>query len=226
MTSEVGPVPWEDASVPFPANLGLTWWETLVAPARFFRGVWWEGPLARPVLYFLSVAILAATLGLFWFVWGPWGAAADTGLTLELQLLAFFLTPLVMLAALGVVTLVQHLFVLLLAPEHRGIGSTATVLCYSSGVGLVSALFPPALGMVGPAPGLGGVMYVAWYFALALAVQVWYVALMVLGVRAAHSTTTGRAAAIVLLPIGIALTVTAVLVIAAIALFALADLPF
>ena len=219
------PVPWEDGSVPFPANLGLTWWDCLVSPNRFFARVSWETPFARPLLYYLILTILAGLLGLFWFVWGPWGAAEELGLTLELQLLSFFLTPFAVLLALGFVSLVQHLFVVLLAPGRRGLGATATVLCYASGVGLVTAVLPPALGFTGPVPGIVGATYLVIYFMIAAAAQVWSVVVLVIGVRQAHSTTTGRATAIVLLPMAIGLVFAVALVIVAIALLTLIGIP-
>jgi len=219
------PVPWEDESVPFPANLGLTWWECLVSPDRFFARVSWEMPFVRPLLYYLILTILAGLLGLFWFVWGPWGAAEELGLTLELQLLSFFLTPFVVLLVLGFVSLVQHLFVVFLAPGRRGLGATATVLCYASGVGLVTAALPPALGFTGPVPGMLGATYLAIYFMIALVAQAWSVVILVIGLRRAHSTTTGRATAIVLLPMAVGLVFIVALVIVAIALLTLAGLP-
>jgi hypothetical protein len=219
------PVPWEDGSVPFPANLGLTWWDCLVSPDRFFARVSWETPFARPLLYYLILTILAGLLGLFWFVWGPWGAAEELGFTLELQLLGFFLTPFAVLLALGFVLLVQHLFVVLLAPGRRGLAATATVLCYASGVGLVTAALPPALGFTGPVPGILGATYLVVYFMIAVAAQTWSVVVLVIGLRRAHSTTTGRAAAIVLLPVAIGLVFAVTLVIVAITLLTLADFP-
>ena len=221
MSQAARPVAWEDEAVPFPANAGLTWWECLVSPERFFGRVSWGGPFVRPLLYFLIVAIFAGMLGLFWFVWGPWGAAGELGLTLEMQLLSFFLTPFVVLLALGVVALAQHLFVVLLVPERRGLGATATVLCYASGVGLVSSLFPPALGLGGSLPSVLGAAYLVCYATLAVAVQVWYIVVLVIGIRRAHSTTTGRAAAIVLLPFVIALLISTAIVITALLLLPL-----
>jgi hypothetical protein len=218
-------IAWEDAEAPFPANFGLTWWECLVSPERFFSRVSWRGSFFRPLLYFLIVGIVAAVLGLFWFVWGPWEAAGEYGLTFELQLLSFFLTPFAFLLALGLISLVQHLLVLMLAPHRRGLGATATVLCYGSGVGLVTAVLPPAIGLVGSAPGVFRTVYLVLYVLLTLTVQVWYVVVLVIGMRQAHSTTTGRAVAIVLLPLAIGLALMAVLVMMAVALIALADLP-
>ena len=224
MSYHPGPIAWEDGDTPFPANFGLAWWECLVSPERFFSRVSWDEPFSRPLLYFLVVGVLAAALGLFWFVWGPWGPAAP-GLALEIQLLSFFLTPFALLVALGLISLALHLFVLLLAPDRRGLGATATVLCYASGVSLVSAVLPPAMGLVGPAPGVFGAVYLILYVMLMLAVQVWYLAVLVIGIRQAHSVTGGRAAAIVLLPVAIGLVLTVVLVIVVVALVALADLP-
>lgn len=225
MSSDGRPVAWEDGSVSFPANLALTWWECLVSPDRFFRRVYWRGSFSRPLLYFLIVAVVAGMLGLFWFAWGPWESAGRFSVTLEVELLSFFLTPFALLLGLGVVASLQHLFVFLLAPERRGIGSTATVLCYASGVGLVTAIVPPALGWFGPAPGGPGPIYLGAYVTLALATQVWYVVVNVTGLRRAHSTTTGRAAAIVLLPIAIGLVLAGVFLMIALALVTMAELP-
>lgn len=219
------PVPWEDESVPFPANLGLTWWDCLVSPDRFFARVAWEKPLARPLLYYLILTILAGLLGLFWFVWSPWGAAEHLGLTLELQLLSFFLTPFALLLALGLIALMQHLFVVLLVPDRRGFGATATVLCYGSGVGLLKSVLPPALGLTGSVGGAFGATYLVLHVMLMVAVLAWYVVVVVIGVRRAHSTTSGRAAAVVLLPMAIGLVLAVAFIIMAIALLTLADLP-
>lgn len=218
-------VAWEDDAVPFPANLGLTWWDCLTSPARFFARVSWEGTFARPLLYYLIVAVLGALLGLFWFVWGPWGAAGQLGLTLQWQLLSFFLAPFAMLLALGVASAVQHLFVLMLVPVHRTLRTTATVLCYSSGVGLLLAALPPAFGLGATPRGLFGSFYVVVYLTVGIAVQLWYVAVLVRGMRQAHATTTGRALAIVVLPIVLVFGLALGLAIVAAALVALAELP-
>ncbi len=68
---------------------------------------------------------------------------------------------------------------LLLLDRRKGIGATARVFCYSWGPG-VFALFP----ILGPPVGF-----------------VWSVVLLVIGVREAHQTTSGRAAAVVLTPL-------------------------
>jgi len=120
---------------------------------------------------------------------------------------------------------IQHLFVLMLAPERRDFGATATVFCYSSGVGLLTAVLPPAFGFGAALGGLFGSFYLVVYSMLALAVQLWYVAVLVFGMRRAHSTTTGRAIAVVLLPIGVGFALVLGLAIVAAALIAFAELP-
>lgn len=225
MSETASRVSWEDPAAPFPANLSLTWWECLVAPTRFFERVDWEAPFARPLLYFLIVAILGGFVALFWFVWGPWGGAQAFGLTLELQLLSFFLTPFVVLAGLALVTLAQHLFVLMLAPRRRGLAATGRVLCYANGIGLLCGVMPPVLTPTGMMTGMPGALYLVSYVALLVAVQVWYVIVVTLGMREAHRVSTGRAAAIVLLPMAAALFLAGTLVFVLITLAALAELP-
>ena len=225
MSGPAGRVPWEDPAVPFPANLALTWWECLVSPTRFFSRLDWDGPFARPLLYFLVMAILGGVAGLFWFAWGPWGVADAFGLTLEFQLLSFFLTPFVVLLALGLVALLQHLFAVLLAPGHRGLAATGRVLCYAGGIGLLTGILPPAFGPAGVAPGIAGGLYLLAYVPTVVAVQVWYVVVVVIGIREAHAVPTGRAAAIVLLPLVLLAVLFVILVFLAVALSALAGLP-
>jgi hypothetical protein len=142
-----------------------------------------------------------------------------------MQLLSFFLTPFVVLIALGFVALLQHLFAVLLAPHRRGLTATARVLCYAGGIGLLTGVMPPAFGPAGVAPGIFGGLYILAYASLVISVQVWYVIVSVLGMREAHSVSTGRAAAIVLLPIALMLFGFVTLVFAVVALSALAGLP-
>jgi hypothetical protein len=218
VNSAAPPITWEDDSVPFPANAGLTWLDCIVSPDRFFSRVAWGGSFARPLLYLLIVAVLAGTLGLFWYLWVPRGGALLVGTGLDVQLLSFFLTPFAVLLGLAVMAVLQHLFVVLLAPDRRGLAATATVLCYGSGVSLVTAALPPALGPGAVLGGALGALYAVFYVGLATAVHVWYVVVLVIGIRRAHGTTTGRAAAIVLLPILIGVTVAATMMVAAILL--------
>ena len=118
----------------------------------------------------------------------------------------------------------MHLFCVLLAPAHRGIRATATVMCYAAGVGLVTAALPPAFGYGGPLPGVSGA-YLVLYASVAFAVQTWHLFILVMGVRRAHATSTARAAAIVLLPLAIAIALAVSLLLVAIALVSIAGIP-
>lgn len=177
------PVAWEDAAVAFPRDLLLTWRESLFEPAAFFARVGWAGGLARPVLYYLVVSVVGAFFTLWWEAVGWAPSLGIAGLEERIEggagaLVNFFLSPFIALAALGIAGLVLHLFALLLAEDRRPLGDTYRVLCYGSGPGVFTAI----------------------PFAGPLVAAVWTVVLYVFGIREAHRTTTGRAAAIVLLP--------------------------
>ena len=177
---------WEDPGVPFPRNLLGSWTRSLVDPVGFFRSVPFEAPVMRALLYLLIVTVASAAFSLWWSAVG-----ADTGIPLEVfgyyeealgdgmtAVVSFWVTPFAALALLAVWTLVLQFFALLLAPERRGPGATARVLCYAAGPTVFTLL--PFLG-----PLIG---------------TVWGLLLQVVGIREAHRTTTGRAVAIVFLP--------------------------
>ncbi len=173
--------PWEDPDAAFPVNLIQTWRQSVFAPAAFFRRMPVEAPLARPLLYYLIISVLTAFFVLIWRSVGS--SVLPVGLLgwndPLMPLIEFFLEPFLAMIGLAIGSLVLHLLVLLFADRRKGIGTTARVFCYSWGPG-VFALFP----VLGPPVGF-----------------VWSVVLMVIGVREAHETTSGRAAAIVLTPL-------------------------
>ncbi|MGH7540424.1 MAG: YIP1 family protein [Gemmatimonadota bacterium] len=181
---------WEDGGVGFPANLFATWWRSMSEPTRFFRGVPFEAPLLRPLLYYLIIAMVSALFTLWWQAVGTiptgWfdalgvGRGADAGAGGG-AVFQFFLAPFAALIGLVVWGLALHLFVLLFAPSRRALGATLRVLVYSSGPTALTAL--PWIG-----PLLG---------------TVWGLVLSIIGMREAHRTTPGRAAAIVLIPVGL-----------------------
>lgn len=182
-------VPWEDDEFSFPANFGLTWWESLTRPVRCFHGVDWEGPLSRPLLYWLLVWIVAAAVSLLWTPTEMEALSAALGDEIAmdgglLQLLSFFLTPFVALVSLAVAMALHHLAALLLAPERRGIEATGRVVCYASGPLVLASL---------PAP-----WPLDWF--VMIAVWTWLVTLLVIGFREAHRTSTARAGGIVAIP--------------------------
>ena len=174
-------VPWEQAELAFPADMIRTWRQSVFSPAAFFRRMPTDAPLARPLLYYLIVSVVTAFFVLIWRSVGssvmPVGLL--TGDEPLLPLIEFFLEPFLALIGLAIGTLVLHVLVLLLADRRRGLGATARVFCYSWGPGVFS-LFP----ILGPPVGF-----------------IWSAVLLVIGIREAHGTTSGRAATIVLTPL-------------------------
>ena len=191
---------WEDPAVGFPEDLGRTWRDSVLDPAAFYAGVPWAAGLARPVLYYLIVSIAAAFFTLWWEAldWFPVFPFApemgdDRG---ALALVDFFLSPFLALLGLGIGSLVLHFFALLLAPDRRDLRATVRALSYGAGPA-VFAIVP----VLGP-----------------LVALVWSLVLHVIGIREAHRTTTGRAAAIVLLPWALFLALVFLAVLALVAL--------
>lgn len=186
------PVAWEDPAVAFPANAWRSWRESLFEPTSFFRRIDHGAPVARPLLYFLLVSLGGAFFNLLWqaYLYMPLAgeSAAYGG---GFYVVQFFATPFVVLFLLAVQTLLLHLFVLMLAPDRRGLGSTARVLCYASGPALLSVV--PFVG--------------------ALAAAVWGLVLQVIGVREAHRTSTGRAVVVALGPLILAVGAVALLLV-------------
>lgn len=187
-----GPVvAWEDPNVSFPANFVRTWNGFIAAPSRIFASVPFDNPVARPLLFYLFIAIVAAFFSLL--VTAAMGVPEGFNETLStydlgfemspgaLALVVFFATPFVLLFALLINSLVVHLFVVMLIRERRTLGATVRVMCYSI------APYPvAAIPIIGP-----------------MASSVWITVLVILGLREAHRTTTGRAAAAVLIPLAI-----------------------
>lgn len=204
------PIPWEDPGAGFPANLGRTWIESLTAPVDFFRRLEPEAPLARAVLYFLIMGIGAALFSLLWGLAGsapelPPEAASVVDLDPRaLQLFGFFISPFANLILLGLAVLAVHAFVRLLTASDRSAVATARIICYASGPALLT-LVPWAgeiAGWIGSA------------------------VLLAIGVREVHGTTTGRASLTVLLPLLLAVLLSALAWLFVLAVFAsLGDLP-
>jgi hypothetical protein len=199
-------IAWEDPEVPFPANLWRTWSGLLARPSRAFTRVPFDRPLARALLFYLIVVIVSAFCSLI--VTSIIGVPEnieelvgvyDLGVEISggaLVLLSFFITPFAMLFVLLVNSLVIHLFVAMIVRERRTLGATARALSYS----------------VAPYP-LTAVPVVGFMVS-----SIWILVLTIMGVRAAHETTTGRAAAVVLLPIAIFATLYMLLIALAVAL--------
>lgn len=188
------PIPWppgaQDSVI---AALAETWWRAVWRPRSFFAGLPGSLAFGAALLYYLVVGILGAGVRLFWTMLLP---RPESTLVNELlgsavqasPLVDFLTAPLYLLLSLFLAAGITHLLVLALIPQHRPIGATLRVYCFA---------YSPVLFVVVPYVG-------------AVVAVVWMTVLSIIGVRAAHATSTGRAAAAVLLPLGLALAVIAV----------------
>jgi len=183
----VPPPPWEDPAVPLPRAFLDTWVESLARPTDLFRRVPWEHAAARPILYFLIIAILSAFFTMWWEamlgsteVWpllAELGIARETGGTAAV--LRFFLAPFAALLWLLASSLLFHLFVMLLARDRRSFRATIRTACYASGPGVLAVV--PLVGAL-----VGGL---------------WSLVLVAIGLREAHRMTGGASATAVILAV-------------------------
>lgn len=171
-----GPIPWEDPALGFGTGIGRTWTESLFDPVRFFGRVRERGTVLRPLLYYLLVTVAASFATLVWETQGltfaRWTGYMQMGDTAAAgPVITFVLTPLVAVVLVFFLTVVFHLGALMVAPDRRGMGATARVVCYAAGPSLLAVV--PVVGTVVGA--------------------IWSLVLQVIGLREAHRTTTPRA---------------------------------
>lgn len=172
--------------VPLGEALVQAWRESVFAPRRFFPQLGRRDTILPDLLYYLALGIAVAGIGLFWRMVLP--ATGAGGLLDALlgrttasasPLLDFLLSPLWLLLSLFLSAGVVHLLLLILGGAEGGIATTVRVFCFAYGPQLFAVV--PVLGAL-----MGGI---------------WTVVLAIVGLRVAHGTSTGRAAAAVLLPL-------------------------
>jgi len=149
-----------------------------------------SGSLGRPILYMVIVGWLSIAVSLA-FSMAMQGAflsmmpkqAPLTGLVSPLFVIAGFIivTPLLLLLGLFISSLIVHLFLWIVGGAERGLDTTVRVLAYATTAQLA--------GMI---PMVGGIIS-----------AVWSIVLQIVGLAEAHGTTRGKAAAAVLLPVGL-----------------------
>ncbi len=171
-------------------------------PAAFFASLPRQGSFVGPLVFALiCVEISAILVGLLTFIDVPGGVTSLFGARGNQGFLAFVgglvIAPLAAAVGVFLSALLTHLLVLLVVGSgHSGFGSTFRVVCYSS----VTSL-------------LGWIPFVGWIFSL------YRLYLATVGIREMHSTTTGRALLVVLLPAILILVLVLVLVGASAILF-------
>ena len=162
----------------------------LLQPVDFFRGVTLRDSPINPIVFaaicttvgaFLAavISVLAAIFGL-----GQQGVGGAIGGLIGAVIITPILTPIGLFIGAGI----SHLFVMLFVrPANSGFWATFRVVSYVSATSLISWI-----------PIVGG-----------LVAAVWGIVLSILGIREMHSTTTGRAALVVLVPAAIVILLLA-----------------
>ena len=167
----------------------------LLQPAAFFAGLPRQGSFVGPLVFALiCVEVSAILIGLLTFVDVPGGITWLFGARGDQGFLAFLgglvITPIAGAVGIFLSALVTHLLVILVVgPGHSGFGATFRIVSYSSVTGL-----------------LGWIPFIGWIFSL------YRLYLATVGIREMHSTTTGRALLVVLLPAILILVLVLVLV--------------
>lgn len=152
-------------------------------PVGFFRGMQKSGNFVNPLVFTVICAVIGGVLtGIISFLSGL--VFGDVGSAFGGLLGGIFLTPILAVIGLFIGAGILHLLAMLLIKPNAGFEATYRVGAYLSVLYLVTWLGAiPILGIL-----------------ISLAVSVYGIVLAVLGVREVHSTTTGRAAAVVLIP--------------------------
>jgi hypothetical protein len=156
----------------------------VINPIGFFRSIPKQGNFVNPLVFALICAVISGILGgIVNFLIGLAFSSGNQGVTSAfLSLIGnIILTPIGLAIGLFIGAGIYHLLVLLLAkPSNAGFEATFRVVAYASVIQLVSWI--PIVGIVA---GLYGIV------------------LSVFGIREVHNTTTGRAVAVVLIPIAV-----------------------
>ena len=177
----------------------------LTKPKDFFRGMARQGDFLNPAVYALICGFISAVLGaLVGLVFGSvfsaaTGTEAATGGIVSV-VIGVILAPIFTAIGLLVTAGIYHLLVLLLVrPSNGGFEATFRVVCYASAIQLLTWI--PIVNIIAAIYGL----YVAYF-----------------GIREVHATTNQRAAAVVAIPVLIAILLAILFGAALAALFALA----
>jgi hypothetical protein len=173
-------------------------------PVGFFRGIARRGDFVNPLIFAVICALISAVLGgLINLLLSPlFASPGDTGEALAGGVVGFvgnlILAPIFVVIVLFIGAAITHLLVMLLVrPQNAGFEATFRVGTYSQVTQLVSWI--PIIGVI-------------------IAV-VWTAILSIFGIREVHSTTTGKAALVVLIPVAVILLLVILLGVALIALF-------
>lgn len=156
----------------------------LTQPVAFFRGMARGGDFLNPLLFALICYEISAIIGGVLGVLGSLVGIGSRGVggAFGALVASIFVTPIVGAIALLIATAIFHLLVyLIIRPVSSGFETTWRVTSYSS-VGQLIAWIP----ILGP-----------------LVAFIIFIVLGILGIRESHSTTTGKAALVILIPVAV-----------------------
>jgi hypothetical protein len=160
--------------------------EVLFNPVNFFRSIRREGDFLNPLLFAIICALFSGIINAILRLLINVVAGNGVGSAIANFIATLILVPIGTAIGLFIAAAIYHLFFLLIVrPSHAGYEATFRVVAYAAVLQLVSWL--------GVIPILG--------FIVLLAVLVYNVVLSVIGMREMHTTTTGRAVAVVVLPV-------------------------
>jgi hypothetical protein len=175
----------------------------ILDPVGFFRGIRRQGDFVSPLVFALisiEIAVVFFTL-VSWFVGLVFGlvyGVQSFGQIISSFLFSLIGTPIIVLIAapisLAISAGLYHLAVLLFVkPSNAGFEATFRAVTYSS----VAALVLAPLSILNIIPFLGFILFTL----LAALAGIYHAVLTVLGIRELHSTTTGTAVLVYLLPV-------------------------
>jgi hypothetical protein len=184
------PFPWPPAdNESIPSAFVRTWRGAALRPGSFFAALPEHGSLGAALLYYLPLGILISAANALWEATsGGLNPERDAVLgggeiTALSPLVQFLLSPLILLLSLLLAAGVTHLLLRLFGGASRDFGFTTRLFAF--------AYSPQLLGVI---PVIGTAIGF-----------IWMVIVAIVGLREGHRTTTGRAAAAVLIPVVIGL---------------------
>lgn len=165
----------------------------LLNPVGFFSNVRQRGNFVPPLIFAIVCALISGVIGgiikFFIALISGNGAGNGAGSALGILFGTIILTPIGTAVGLFIWGGIYFLLVLLFIRPNSGYEATFRVVAYASVLQLFSWLsIIPILNII-----------------VAIAITVYGIVLSVLGIREMHSTTTGRAVAVVLIPVAVLL---------------------
>jgi len=188
--TRAAPIPWED---PARTSTFERFVETVkllaTRPGEAFAGMPTTGGIGSPLLYaivvgWIGIAIAVVWNTLFQGMWIPFmgsgeEAAIAAGFTAAWAVGLVVLAPIFVIIGVFIGAAVLHLMLMIVGGANNGFEATVRVVCYAQTAQLAGII-----------PFCGGLIS-----------MVWAIILYVFGLAAAHSTTQGKAALAVLLPV-------------------------